>query len=386
MVNTLVRTIWKVELKKDIVVEVAEWAARRINRIMTWGYFYCPHCGENKKSNSDLWKYDGDTTTKICKKNGCQEIQQEIDEAEAKLNKNQAEIDRLNELKRKTKEDGKKQLREAELKYAPHVLEDEEKTGKKCWAHSDSTIPITGTCEKCKSNNQVIFEPTYKIVSSLDEWGEPKNPFINNRCADCYCQEEGIKLKKTPSNQNQEENRNDDRSKYTSLIHDYPTNRNTSEDNCPVCQNTLSSDEKLLNYFTEEPKYKFCGTCWPQAQEHQKILKRIDENKEINVESEIINNSALSARSRLSLSVLARVKKGENVNIDAISTLSEQEKQDLREIAEEVKNKKRSPQIDNYQDKNSSGLPDPVKGLIVISVIILIVVVIRKCRKRKKNY
>lgn len=135
---------------------------------MTWGYFYCPHCGENKKSNSDLWSYDGDTTTRVCNKNSCREKQREIGEAEAKLNKTQAEIDRLKELKRKTEEETKRQLREAELKYSPAVAEAEEQTGKQCWGRSNDSIPITGTCGKCENEEKIIFKTASpKIIIRL---------------------------------------------------------------------------------------------------------------------------------------------------------------------------------------------------------------------------
>jgi len=71
---------------------------------MTWGYFYCPYCRTNRKSNSDLWSYDGDTITECCKKSECLEEntkkikrEQKISDIEAELARGKAETERLRE-------------------------------------------------------------------------------------------------------------------------------------------------------------------------------------------------------------------------------------------------------------------------------------------------
>lgn len=47
---------------------------------MTWGYYWCPHCKEQKKSNNDLFQYDGDTEVRTCNKAECSKKERDINQ------------------------------------------------------------------------------------------------------------------------------------------------------------------------------------------------------------------------------------------------------------------------------------------------------------------
>ncbi|CAJ0748957.1 16730_t:CDS:2 [Entrophospora sp. SA101] len=46
-----------------------------------------------------------------------------------------------------------------------------------CWGRYNDNISIKGTCKKCKTSDEVIFEPGLK---------DPTEPYNNNYCLDCY--------------------------------------------------------------------------------------------------------------------------------------------------------------------------------------------------------
>lgn len=193
--------------------------------------------------------------------------------------------------------------------------------------------------------------------------------------------------------------------------------QNNSEGNCALCKKALSSTEKTLNYLIEEPNYKFCKNCYPQAQEHDWVNKRIARGSSVS-ETDIDNNSRLSQHSKNFFKVLIKAKQGEDGGIDNLP-ISSQEKQDLWDIYNEAKNKPKkkytfkchdcgktheddvkwnycyhchSDNVDVFQngikvgdDNKNKGLSVPVKGIIVIGVIGLVIFLIVKMRKRRRK-
>ncbi|CAG8687388.1 12326_t:CDS:2, partial [Cetraspora pellucida] len=217
---------------------------------------------------------------------------------------------------------------EAELEHNPEVHEAEAKTG---------------TCEKCKSSNQVIFEPRLKKVNPIGQ-----EVFTNYLCADCYCQEEGISNpsptnNKKPTSPPPSDNRpnsplpNDFKLSFTNIpIHGIDDNN--SGETCSVCRKTLTE----------------------QAYCHSLVLEAIEKGENINVDY----FSELTPHSKAFLKALQQVKRGEDINVsDAV--LSWEEKEQLNKIKDEVRAKQRKNISSKGKDK---GLPDPVKGIIVIGV------------------
>ncbi|CAG8589550.1 9894_t:CDS:2, partial [Cetraspora pellucida] len=212
----------------------------------------------------------------------------------------------FSELNNKTyqqaEEDKNRQLREAELEHNPEVHEAEAKTG---------------ACEKCKSSNQVIFEPKLKKVNPIGQ-----EVFTNYLCADCYCQEEGIKPNRTPTNNQDHKDR-------------------------------PSPSVPIDSFFR---------------------------NSGFVSEGFIDNNSKLSSTNKEIFKAIIKVRKGEEVDIESLP-LPEERKQELRNIRDRNSNKLPIPIIEGYtlqcviqvtnKDKKvkNKGLPDPVKGIIVVGVI-----------------
>ncbi|CAG8557300.1 29284_t:CDS:2, partial [Racocetra persica] len=90
-------------------------------------------------------------------------------------------------------------------------------------------------------------------------------------------------------------------------------------------------------------------------------------------ETDIDNNSRLSQHSKNFFKVLIKAKQGEDGGIDNLP-ISPQEKQDLWDIYNEAKNKPKKKytfkchDLKVIDDNKNKGLPDPVKGIIVIGV------------------
>ncbi|CAG8582042.1 3368_t:CDS:2 [Racocetra fulgida] len=267
---------------------------------MPYAIFYCPYCGKSERKSSDLVQYDGDTIKRCCGSSSCRQKQ----------------------------------------------------------PRSDSKIPIKGTCEKCKSSNQVIFEPRLKKVNPIGQ-----EVFTNYLCADCYCQEEGISNpsptnNKKPTSPPPSDNRpnsplpNDFKLSFTNTpIHGIDDNN--SGETCSVCRKILTEVEKSHCYFPEQPQQ--------QAYCHSLVLEAIEKGENINVDY----FSDLTPHSKAFLKALQQVKRGEDINVsDAV--LSWEEKEQLNKIKDEVRAKERKNASSEGKDK---GLPGPVIGIIVIGVV-----------------
>lgn len=350
---------------------------------MPYAIFYCPYCGKSERKSSDLVQYDGDQIKQCCGSSSCRQKEQEIGDKERKKREIDEELENLRRQKQQAEEDKNRQLREAELEHNPEVHESEAKTGKSCWARSDTKIPIKGTCEKCKSSNQVIFEPRLKKVNPIGQ-----EVFTNYLCADCYCQEEGISNpsptnNKKPTSPPPSDNHpnsplpNDFKLSFTNIpIHGIDDNN--SGETCSVCRKTLTKVEKSHCYFPEQPQHKFCNRpCWEQAYCHSLVLEAIEKGENIDVD----HFSNLTPHSKAFLKALQQVKRGEDINVsDAV--LSWEEKEQLNKIKDEVRAKQRKNISSKGKDK---GLPDPVKGIIVIGVVGMVIFLIVKLRRRKKK-
>ncbi|CAG8730807.1 30554_t:CDS:2, partial [Racocetra persica] len=116
-----------------------------------------------------------------------------------------------------------------------------------------NNVPIKGTCEKCKSSNQVIFEPRLKKVNPID-----REVFTNYLCADCYCQEEGIS---NPS----------------------PTN-NKKPTSPPPSDNLLEAIEKGENINVD-----FFSDLTPHSKAFLKALQQVKRGEDINVSDAVLS-------------------------------------------------------------------------------------------------
>ena len=355
---------------------------------MTWGYYWCPHCNEQKKSNNDLFQYDGDTETRCCKKvecsrkekqTGIKRVREHISSLMNDGDEITVDIESLDfltaeekqiirdyninytkkqEIKREQQRQNDPQTLRTALLETQEVKEAEGKIGLSCWSRSDSSVPVSGTCEKCQSSNQVIFEPKYKKVNPLGS-----SPFTNYLCVDCCCEEKGIKPKSSSPKRAKCDNC------YQQILGDYvyryPKGSNTILcESC--CQRKINQDNNSGNNSLKP--ITLSETLLPSPTNQANNNNNSNSPKPIELKD--------FSKPTIVEEALNKIKRGEYVDIDSLKT-SDDLKESLKNFQKE------------WQEEQSKSFWLKTKGKVIIGLgillgIVLIVVFLRKHRKKTR--
>lgn len=297
---------------------------------MTWGYYWCRHCNEKKRSEGDMWEYDGDVTERCCNKSECCQKQRTANERVRQFREEQERLQELEEEKIRIAKEGKKQVRE-ELLRSEEIKKLERVIGKKCHGHYyENDTELLQKCDYC-GIKRVLFESTLPGVKKY--W-----------CAKCYLEKDSEGRKRSWDNEEEFDIPNPEINNQTSSSKSNYNNNNqasqTSSSNININSPSQSNKDKENNS-ESNPK-----TDWSKKAEESRIM----------------------------LDAVNKIEDGEKIDIDNLP-ISEESKQELHQIKKEF-------------DTSFRGLIKRNETIFLIlfysTLVTIIFLIVKFIRKRKK--